>query len=529
VPQSKDAPRDVPESAAAAALALPARIATGAVTFTKTWAFRVVVLYVALFAVSVLALLGFIYVTTVGYIDRQINATVLADINGLSERYREHGLAGLVEVVTERIAADRTGESVYLLTDSEYQPVAGNLARWPSDLERQSRWYTFAIVHAESGQEQTVNAEPAPTGDEARAMTFLLSEGYHLLVGRNLRERSNFENLIVQSLFWSLMMTAGLGLVGGVVMSRDMRRRLEAINRTTLQIMRGDLTHRMPVSGGDDEFDRLATNLNAMLGQIDRLMRAMREVSDNVAHDLRSPLTRLKTRLEVTLLSSAAARGADPTTDGYRQAIEQTVADTDRILGTFNALLSIAQAESGSSRGEVEAVDLNTLIADVAELYEPVADTRGLALTSALYSEGLTVYGNRHLLFQAVSNLVDNAIKYAGADDSHAAADGANGAVRLVLRRDGADAVLTVADTGPGIPEADRVRVLQRFVRLEHSRSTPGNGLGLSLVAAVVAMHGGAIELDDGDAAIGADIAPRPGLRVTVRLPLAAGGASQPT
>ena len=455
----------------------------------RTWAFRVVALYIGLFGLSALTLLGFIYVTTVGFIDRQINATITAEINGLSESYREHGLSGLVEVIEERIAADRTGDSIYLLTDSDYQPVTGNLPRWPSDVERQGRWASFDIPPKEDQKDQG-GAAPG----SVRAMSFLLSEGYHLLVGRNLRERQNFENLIEQSLIWSVIITIALAVLGGVIMSRDMRRRLDSINATTMRIMRGALHERIPVIGTDDEFDRLSINLNNMLQQIDRLMLAMREVSDNVAHDLRSPLTRLKSRLEITLLTQKSP-------EQYRQAIEHAVQETDHILTTFNALLSIAQAEGGAARGEMEVVDLATLCADVGELYEPLAEAKQLALHTALASSA-PIKGNRHLLFQAITNLVDNAIKYSTP----------GGEVVLSVAVTGDIVEVVVADRGPGIPEADRERVLQRFVRLEQSRTTPGNGLGLSLVTAVMTLHDGTLELGDN----------QPGLKAVLHLPLAA-------
>jgi len=455
------------------------------VRIVRTWAFRVVAIYIGLFGLSVLTLLGFIYVTTVGFIDRQINATITAEINGLSESYREHGLSGLVEVIEERIAADRAGDAVYLLTDSDYQPVTGNLPRWPSDVERQGRWASFDIPLKE--QEGGANGS-------VRAMSFLLSEGYHLLVGRNLRERQNFENLIEQSLVWSVIITIALAVFGGVVMSRDMRRRLDSINSTTLRIMSGALHERIKVTGSDDEFDRLSVNLNNMLQQIDRLMLAMREVSDNVAHDLRSPLTRLKSRLEITLLTVKSP-------EQYRQAIEQAVQETDHILTTFNALLSIAQAEGGAARGEMEVVDLATLCGDVGELYEPLAEAKQLALHTAL-ADSAPIKGNRHLLFQAITNLVDNAIKYSEP----------GGEVVLSVAVAGDRVEVVVADRGPGIPEADRERVLQRFVRLEQSRTTPGNGLGLSLVTAVMTLHDGSLELADN----------QPGLKAILRLPLAA-------
>jgi signal transduction histidine kinase len=449
-----------------------------------SWTFRVVAIYAALFAVSVLTLLGFIYVTTVGFIDRQINETIATEANGLYDQYREHGLNGLIQVINERIAADRFGDAIYLVTDPEYQTVVGNLKEWPRDMARRNRYASFTADRP--GQEEG-------TSDtlQVRASSYVLSEGFHLLVGRNLRERQSFETLIVQSLFWSLIVTAGLALFGGLIMSRDMRRRLEAINRTAQQIIHGDLTRRMPLVGTDDEFDRLSRNLNDMLNQIDRLMHAMREVSDNVAHDLRSPLTRLKSRLELTLLG-------DGNPDQYRQAIEQAVTETDKILSTFNALLSIAQAEAGAGRGDMEMLSADTLCADVAELYEPLTEAHSLSFATDLNGPA-QLSGNRHLLFQAVANLLDNAIKYAGR----------GGAIELSVRPAGDMIEIVVADSGPGIPEADREHVLERFVRLEWSRTTPGNGLGLSLVSAVASLHAGSLTLEDN----------QPGLRAVLRLP----------
>jgi signal transduction histidine kinase len=256
--------------------------------------------------------------------------------------------------------------------------------------------------------------------------------------------------------------------------------------------MKGDLQQRVPVSGSGDEFDRLSRNLNAMLAQIDRLMLAMREVTDNVAHDLRSPLTRLKSRLEVTLLSQK-------TTEEYRRALEQSVVETDKILSTFNALLSIAQAEAGSVGDNSDRVEIDGLIADIVELYEPVAEARDIEMTIKLGKAG-SIKGDRHLLFQAAANLVDNAVKYSP--------DGGKVLVETRRAADPAWIEIVVGDGGLGIPEADRPRVIERFVRLEQSRTTPGNGLGLSLVSAVMHRHDGKLILEDNE----------PGLRAILRL-----------
>jgi signal transduction histidine kinase len=255
----------------------------------------------------------------------------------------------------------------------------------------------------------------------------------------------------------------------------------------------------MPVSDSGDELDRLALSLNEMLDRIERLMAGMQEVSSNVAHDLKTPLTRIKARLEGALRAGKSA--------GYREALEKTVEDSDRLLQTFNALLSIARAESGQSRGGLAPIDARTILADVAELYEPMAEAQGGALTIAA-PEGLDVLADRQLLSQAVSNLVDNALKYG-------AAEGTAPQIAITGAIDGSNVVIAVSDRGPGIPPADRERAIERFVRLDASRSKPGNGLGLSLAAGVMKLHGGRLVLEDNE----------PGLRARLVLPrLAASG-----
>lgn len=442
--------------------------------FLRHWKVRVVAVYATLFVVSVLTLLGFVYGVTIGLIDRQLNDTIVTEISSLSDGYREHGLTGLIDQINERIAADRVGSGVYLLTDGNFTRVAGNLPAWPNDAEREGRWATFRLPLTGGDEE----AQPADAV-RARAMSFLLAEGYHLLVGRTLVERESFEKLILQALLWATAAAGFLALIGGMVMGRDMRRRLEGINRTTRQIILGDLQQRVPVSGSGDEFDGLARNLNAMLAQIDQLMRAGREVTDNIAHDLRSPLTRLKTRLEVTLM------GGDPAQ--VKGVLEKTVAELDNVLHTFNAILSISRAEAGAGRQDMTDLDLADLVADVTDLYQAVAEDKAITLTIA-QTAAARVHGNKHLLFQALANLVDNAIKYTPS----------GGLVTLTVGPSGeAGGRVLVADSGPGIPESERTHVLQRFVRLEQSRTTPGNGLGLSLVSAVAGLHNGSLILSD--------------------------------
>jgi signal transduction histidine kinase len=285
-------------------------------------------------------------------------------------------------------------------------------------------------------------------------------------------------------------------------MTRNMLRKVDAVNRTSTQIIHGDLSQRVPLSGTGDEFDQLAQNLNQMLDQIERLMAGMRQVTDNIAHDLRTPLSRLRARLEVTLIEK-------PDQTRYAEVLRETINEADRLLGTFNALLSIAEAEAGSRRDGFEPVDLSEIARDVAELYEPVADENGLGFETGI-ADKIMVRGDRLLLSQAIANLLDNALKYTPV-----------GKVALRVDTRAGKARVEVSDTGPGVPPDRRSTVFDRFVRLEGSRSTPGNGLGLSLVRAVAKLHDGEIWL--ADSLPGAE---RPGLKVVLELPLVAGGAA---
>lgn len=469
--------------------------------FLRTTTFRLALLYAGLFCGSVLAIFAVVYWTTTALIERQQTQLILAEANGLAEQYTAFGLPGLIGAIAGRTQPDRVGDAVYLVADASLEPVIGNLARWPQEARRDGAWLDFPI-------ERRLLGDPAP--HQVRALHIRLLDGYHLLVGQDTRTQERFRSAIVQALIWSLLATLGLGLGVGVLMSRKSLGRLEAINKVAERIMRGEVKQRMPVGRSGDEYDRLAENLNAMLEEIERLMGGIRAVTDNIAHDLRSPLTRLKTRLEIAL--SAAEN------DGQRrEAIEQAVAEVDELLATFNALLSIAEVEAGSGRAEMAPVDLATLVGDVAELYEPVAEEKGLALRRAVIGPAV-VNGSRQLLFQAVANLIDNAVKYTPAP-GHIE-------LRVEPGHDGAGPLLTVADSGPGVPPSQHRRVLERFVRLDSSRTTPGSGLGLSLVAAVARLHGAELTLEDN----------RPGLRVTLRFkahavnaaPLASRPASEP-
>ena len=442
----------------------------------RTATFRLALIYLALFGISVVALVAFLYVSSVRVIERQTDETIEAEITGLSEQYRGDGLLGLRAAIAERSRGQR--HSLYLLVAPGQRVIAGNLDAWPRVATGPKGWLNFSF-----GQPVGRDFETR----EARARHILLDNGFQLLVGRDIQQRLEIDALIRESLVWAVALLLVFGLAGGVFMSRRLLSRIQAINLTSQEIVAGDLSRRIPVSGSNDEIDRLAINLNHMLDQIEQLMEEMRQVTDNIAHDLRDPLNRLRTRIDVTLM-------ATPSAAEYREVLEGMVGDTEQLLATFNALLKIAQVESGV-RNAFEDVDLTAVVRDLGELYAGVAEEQDLEFSQAV-GDHLIVHGDRELLAQALANLLDNAIKYTPG----------GGKIYLTAERASGRVTVAVADSGPGIVAAERERVLNRFVRLETSRNSQGSGLGLSLVRAVAGLHGAVLALDDAD----------PGLLVTL-------------
>ena len=467
-----------------------ARLYLSARYLLRSAIFRLAALHMLLLGASVSILLGFMYWSTAGYMARQTDATIGAEIQGLAEQYRRRGLTGLTAVLAERIAHDApAGASLYLLAAPSGTPLIGNLQSWPdADADREG-WVRFRIRR--SGADGTLAEH------EARAKIFRLRGGLRLLVGRDVRELAATRALILDALGWGLAITGALALLGGWLVSTGVTRRLDTINQVSREIMRGDLSRRVPTDGSGDDFDQLAVDLNRMLERIEALMASVRQVSDNIAHDLRTPLSRLRNRLELV-------RGGQLDADA-RSDLDAAINDADELLGAFNALLRIARIEAGSRRAAFAELDPLPLLHDVAELYEPLASEAGQQIVveapSATEAWRLQLDGDRDLLFQALANLVDNAIK-------HSPPGG-----RILLRaiRDGASIELEVNDDGPGIPAELRGKVLQRFYRIDQSRAAPGHGLGLSLVQAVAQLHDAGLQLEDA----------APGLRVRLRLPSA--------
>ena len=474
----------------------------------RTTAFKISLAYLLISAIGAGLVFGLVGWKVQQLIDEQVAQTVEADLTGLAEQYAEGGITQLVEAVQRR--SHQPGGGLYLVTTHAGEPIAGNVARLPPG------------VLAQPGLVETdyLRAGDKLTRHRAVARVFALPSGFRLLVGHDIEESDSLRHIIGSALITSLAWLVLIGTVGGLWVARRVLHRVDLINAKAQTIVASDLSGRLPLAGTGDELDRLVQNLNSMLDRIAVLMGGMKEVSDNIAHDLKTPLTRLRSGAEQALNFAKSP-------EDYRQALEKVIDDADNLIRVFNALLMIARAEAGAPGEGMTDFDAATVARDVGELYEPVAEDRGLTLALDV-EPGLWLHGSRELISQALANLVDNALKYAApelplvmpADAATSAAPAPEaklqtGPVRLTARRQADRIEFSVADRGPGIAPDDRHRVLDRFVRLETSRSRPGSGLGLSLSAAVARLHNGSLRLEDND----------PGLRVVLSLP--AGKAPQ--
>lgn len=463
------------------------------VRLIHTTAFRLALRYTVF--VCLLTIIGFaiIYWVTISQLNTQIDAGLRAESTALTRLYALKGIGGLQQTIaalssTKGLAASDTGDAgprQYLLTDAHFQSLAGSLTHWPKSLAAAGEIWSTLRLHAPGNQPEL---DAAHHHFEMRAVALTLPGGYHLLVGQSLDELIELRNTILGLSVAAVVLVLIVGFLGGALVGRGVLRRLQAVTRTADTIMAGDLSQRIPEEHGEDEFDALAGKLNAMLERIEQLMKATREVTENVAHDLRSPLTRLRGRAEMALM-----KGGD--TARQKEALQKAIEETDNIVATLNAILSIAQIESGARR-DWSGVDLAAVCRDAAELYEPLAEEKRLHFVAEIGTTA-PVQGNRQLIAQAIGNLLDNAIKYTPT----------GGTVTLSLAIENAHYVITVADNGPGIPADLRAKALERFTRLDTSRSTPGNGLGLALVKAVAEQHDAVLNLDDN----------QPGLRVSLQ------------
>ena len=458
----------------------------------RTTAFQLTLVYLVVFALFAAFLLGYFAFNTRRLINEQIVGIVDAELQLLQVQYNQAGVRRLVGIVDVR--SRRPGSSLYLVTTPTGEGLAGNVGSLEPGILESEGWVETAYRRLE---------EPESAEHNALVRVSRLPGGIRILVGRDLDERERMFHIVTLAGRWSVAIVIVLGVIGGVFVSRRVLKRVDAMTGTAQTIMAGDLSGRLSVIGSGDEFDRLALNLNGMLERIESLMRGLKEVTDNIAHDLKTPLTRLRNRCE-------AALRATNTETNYRRVLEETIEESDGLIRTFDALLMIARAESGEVREGMAEFDVAEVARDVSELYEPLAEDKGLTLEVEA-KQHAAVKGNRELVSQALANLVDNAIKYAApaAKEPSGAVNGERCGILVKADAEQDKVVLTVSDRGPGIPQGDRSRVLDRFVRLEQSRSLPGSGLGLSLVSAVARLHGGELKLEDN----------APGLRACISLP----------
>lgn len=445
--------------------------------------------FVAVFVTVAAIIAGALIWQTNELLIRQVFATISAEADGLKSLGELQDPAALTKEVGERSRASDT--QLYFLADADGRKIAGNLTRWPVELEDGNGGLFRYSAGTGDGLRERV----------AIGLPVILDHGRQLLVARDIEEQraflERFRNLTIAGV--GLLVIIGVG--GGLAASHLVLRRIGAMAATAHSIMAGDLSRRIPLSGSGDELDDLARNFNAMLDRIEQLMAGLREISDNIAHDLKTPLNRLRSRAEAVLRDARSA-------EDYREGLERTIEAADDIIKTFNALLLIARLEAGAVGESMEDFDLAALVRDVVELYEPLAEENQRKLVYTADGE-FQARANRQLVGQAVANLLDNAIKYGGPLPGEEAKTEAN-EISVTLTRKADLVELAVADHGPGIPVVDRERALKRFVRLEASRTRPGTGLGLSLVAAVARLHNGTVRLEDN----------HPGLRVVLTWPV---------
>ena len=438
---------------------------------------RFAALYGIFFAASALALVTFLWWATAGLLDRQVDAAINADAQGLIESWLEGGVPALQLTIRNRLAENVDDDAIYLAFDAIGRLVAGNMERWPTPVAFSNVFYELPVARAGTSSLATVRRYDMPGG-------------VRLLVGRDVRGRVELRRLLTSTLLSSVLLVVVLSAAGAFVIRNLFRRMVAEVSATADAIAGGDLSPRVRRSGRGDEFDRMAESINNMLERIARLMDGVRHVSNAIAHDLRTPITRARARLE-----DAAAHAE--TDAELRAAVERAVADLDGVTSVFQALMRIAEIEVGARRSAFAEVDLGPLLADLADLYAALAEENGITLDLSV-PDTLVIAGDRDLLQQAVANLLDNAIKFSPPGSRIALA--AKSAPKHVS--------ISIADQGPGIPESDRPRATERFFRGEAARSTPGSGLGLALVQAVAQLHEGTLLLEDA----------APGLRATIRL-----------
>ncbi|WP_282759113.1 HAMP domain-containing sensor histidine kinase [Komagataeibacter saccharivorans] len=461
--------------------------------------------YGMLFALSSVLFMSFMWWGTIGFLERQVETAINADARALAERWVMGGLPTLALTIEDRLEQNLDDDAIYMVIDPQGNYLTGNVSAWPGRVQYTDRWYTLPDTRAGLRGMAELHAYRLP-GTAQTHTAGQLDSGYRLLVGRDVRSRGVLRHLLTDSLLWAWVMVSLLAVSGAVLVHGIFRRMVKTVARTTSAIAHGDLSRRMPLVGNGDEMDQVAEAINEMLDRIVRLMDGVRQVSNSIAHDLRTPIARARTQLE-----DAALHATTP--DELRGAIERAVGNLDNVTAVFEALLRIAQIEAGARRSAFMTFDLVPVLLDVADLYEAVAEEHEIALALDLPAH-LSFYGDRSLVQQAVANMLDNAIKFSP--------PGGTVFLRAQIREISPGRItgptgegmldLSVSDEGIGMTEADMARATERFFRAEKARNTPGAGLGLSMVRAIVQLHGGRMHLS----------AHNPGLTVSLALPIAA-------
>lgn len=449
----------------------------------STTAARLSALYLLLFTICAIVLIFYVTSESVRFLAAQTRESIDEEIVELNGAYQRGGIPALVRTIDRR--SRQPGANLYLVTDRAGRILVGNVEKIEPGILKREGWTQRPFNYERFSEKADERAHPA------LAQIIALPNGMRVLVGRDLAEPERFRKVIRRSLILALGMM-GLGaLLIWYFVGRQALRRIDAVSVASNRIMGGDLNGRLPVTGSGDEFDRLAANLNAMLGRIGELNDGLKQVSDNIAHDLKTPLTRLRNRAE-------AALAVKQTAPGYRVAIEDMIAESDQLIKTFNAILMISRLEAGYSQENMVEADLSEIVGDVIELYEPVSEEASVELVRGTINP-VKLQANRELVAQALSNIVDNAIKYSQGQQGKPA-------VKVELLNEASGPRIVVSDNGPGIPAEDRDRATERFVRLEKSRSEPGSGLGLSLAKAVMKLHKGALKLESANPGLSVEL-----------------------
>ncbi len=457
----------------------------------KSYASKLTVLYIIIFSISTLIIFYFLYLFSTAYMQQQLEDAVNAEIQGLAEHYDKEGIEGLQRVILFRV--ERYGQAdntIYLLVNHNTTPIVGNIAEWPSNAKEKGKWIEFFLQ------------SDLPGGDSylAQAKIFKLprpgdpERPYGLLVGKIVQPLVDIKQSIQTAITWGIVIMILLSALGGRLLGRKASKKIDRINQTTTSIMSGNMSERVPLSQEADDLDLVAANLNVMLDRIETLMEDIRRVSDNIAHDLRTPLSRLRYKLEESLNKS------EPDSE-LAENLELSIQEADSLLATFNALLRIAKIEAGQVEAGFCEIEISELIQDIVDFYEPLAEEKQQTLDTSI-ENNVKAYGDRNLLFQAFANILENAIKYTS--DC--------GKILVSLNQSDNQVTVIIADNGPGIPDSEKEGIFVRFYRLDQSRNSPGSGLGLSMTKAIVNLHKGSIEPENN----------KPGMRMVVQIPIEA-------